>query len=89
MANDFYDDEPVASKSGTMLSRSILGGKKVKPGDTVTLRILKVYDDELGVEQVNKEGDEEDKGDTGAEPTEVPEEEAKPAEAPATDDMYA
>jgi hypothetical protein len=84
-------DSPDKGGSATMLSRSVLGGKEVKPGDRIILRVTKVHDDEVAVEYATKDGDDPADDETADEAPAMPE--GTPAEgepAPAENDsIYA
>jgi len=85
--NDSFYGEGAKSGGGsapTMLSRSVLGGKGVKPGDRITLRVTRVYDDEVGVEVAGGRDDGEEPADTPEPPTpDTAETEPTPPEPPA------
>lgn len=93
--DSFYgedSDKSEKSGSGTMLSKSVLGGKEIKPGDQIILRVTGVYDDEVGVEYAK--GDEKAKEPAPAESEDeteaAPSEQApEQASAPAEESFYA
>jgi hypothetical protein len=45
--------------SSALLPKSLVGGKELKPGETITLKVVKTYEDEIEVEyQKEKETEE-------------------------------
>lgn len=87
MPDNYYDDggaggapqgaeatapDEQAGGNTALLPKSLFGGKELKPGDTVTLKVSQVHEDEVAVEM---------SGDS--EPAEQPQEQPQPAEAPA------
>lgn len=64
------DDQPTG-----VLPKSILAGKKFKPGDEVVLEIVRIHDDEIEVKYASEKGkEEESEAPDGREP--------EPASAP-------
>ena len=51
ISSDYDDNESGSETKGkvTMLSKSVLNGKPVKVGDTITLRVEQVSEDEIVV----------------------------------------
>lgn len=85
MPDNYYDDggaggapaQPGADKAPdeqaggntALLPKSLFGGKELKPGDTVTLKVSQVHEDEIAVEVAESE------------PAEQPQEQSQPSEA--------
>lgn len=87
--DSYYDEDESSEKGGggptTMLSKSVLMGKDVSPGDKIILVVKKVHDDEVSVEYASEEKKrpEPDDADDGME--------GEPAavEEPVAEDLYA
>ena len=50
------------STTSALLPKSIMGGKEFKPGDTITLKVESVMEDEIQVCPVEEDSEEEDAG---------------------------
>jgi hypothetical protein len=90
--DDFYDSDEDEGAQTALLSLSVLGGRSVKQGDTITLRVTRVMPDQVEVEYPEPGEDEAGAMEAGMEDDEMPpvSDGATPAMAGAVeDDMYA